>query len=39
MLQTPIFLVDPETIKEFEKEFNCKVNYTFFEEMANITQN
>ena len=24
--------IDPETIKEFEKEFNCKVNYTFFEE-------
>lgn len=24
--------IDPETIKEFEKEFNCTVNYTFFEE-------
>ena len=24
--------IDPETIKEFEKEYNCKVNYTFFEE-------
>lgn len=24
--------IEPETIKEFEKEYNCKVNYTFFEE-------
>lgn len=24
--------IDPETVKEFEKEYNCKVNFTFFEE-------